>query len=606
MSSEKDDDANYLKGISSFRVPRADTAVAIESFYSSLDCPRSLGLWLLFKNGDHDQVAAATIDPLCYNDPEDFRTAYIATKFLSKYKAFKTTLDLDEIAMTKFLQFEELCAETNSRFRYPLSDPKKTDLTVWLHHAVRQKIERILGEFDEEQFFDFADWGPGASTLIKRKHASSPAKFQYETGITRDLYSLLPIDLLAGVYPAWASQLKAEGYPKYYIGNRVVTVPKDSTTNRVIAIEPGVNLWFQKALGRQIEQKLRKCGIDLRYQSRNQKLCKEGSISSKLATVDVSSASDSLSFAVVEDLLPPKWFSMLNLARSHYGTVRSDTKPIKWEKFSSMGNGFTFQLETLIFYAISSCCVEYVGSDTKVSVYGDDIVVPVECEQPFLVMMDYFGFIVNRRKSHFSSYFRESCGSHFFKGICCKPVFLKEPLLSFLQIVKFYNAVRLLSHRSMSYLACDSRFKRLCNFLIRLVPSALRLRIPSGLGDVGFIGNFDESTPQSLFNTENQLYWEGFQVRTVAESGDYIFRNFQGILLGALWLQQKRSLQIGVSRREQISYSLKPSLAFAGEFGVAGFEDVIPTGNKMPFGGTNLLVLRSVVVSQWYELGPWI
>lgn len=143
------------------------------------------------------------------------------------------------------------------------------------------------------------------------------------------------------------------------MGNKVTTVPKNSKTDRVIAIEPLMNMYVQKGIGGAIRHSLRSVGINLNDQTSNQRLAREGSLQGKLATVDLSSASDSVSLLLVEELLPPDWVAAIKLCRSPCG-VLPDGSVINYQKVSSMGNGFTFELESLIFWAACSSVCQYL------------------------------------------------------------------------------------------------------------------------------------------------------------------------------------------------------------------------------------------------------
>lgn len=597
----------YLKGFRDFRVDSDVTSEAIESFLCALDCPRALTVALLWRNSEHEQLAALEFNPLHYESSAALRDAYTATKFLSKFKGLSLDYDLDEVAMQKFEEFELLCKQTNSRFRNLSLDPKYRGRAVWLHHAVIRKIERILGDFGAEEFFSMPDWGPGATTLIKRRDASSVKKFQCETGITRDLYDLVPLTTLEGFYPLWARQLNLAGYPTFQVGNKVITVPKDAKSNRVIAIEPGINLWFQMAVGKMIARRLRRSGVDLRYQSRNQQLARKGSIDSRLATVDLSSASDSISSSVVEALLPPRWFHLMDACRSHYGVQSSQSR--KWEKFSSMGNGFTFQLESLIFFAVAKSCAEYLHVDTSdVSAYGDDVILPTVCFELFAEMMDFYGFRINRKKSHYDSYFRESCGAHYISGLDVKPVYLKDRLTSVPSVYRFANAVRRLAHRRNEIYGCDARLRPVFELLKSKVPTALRLLIPENLGDGGFIVCFDEATPSRARHGI-----EGYLVPNAVEAAKHRHDESEGYLLASLW-----SLEGSASAEMRELSSLVRATLLDLERGltrsharlkatVDAFSDRSLEGrNSVPLSGrTSVRIVRSLV-QQWYDLGPWI
>jgi len=71
--------SKVCKRIWNFRVDPAVTAGAICSFLESLDCPRSLAVWMLFREGEHQQLAELQFDPFAYNSVGDLRDAYAAT-----------------------------------------------------------------------------------------------------------------------------------------------------------------------------------------------------------------------------------------------------------------------------------------------------------------------------------------------------------------------------------------------------------------------------------------------------------------------------------------------------------------------------------------------
>lgn len=579
-----------LKGIATYRVSEELTTSAVESILKSLDCPRSLAVWLLFKYGEHQQLVDLGTSPTDYSSVEDFRDAYSATELLSKAEFLQLAIDKEKVAIEKFRENEYLCRLTNHRFRNLSVDPQYKGFTVWLHHAVTRKIENILGEFDPQEFFSAPDWGPGASTLISRRHASPSNKFQLETGITRDLYLSFPIEVFADQYPLWADQLLVSGFPRFQVGNRVTTVPKNAKTDRVIAIEPGINLWFQLSIGKMISRRLRRYGIDIRDQSRNQRFAYESSKTDSLVTVDLSAASDTISSLVVRDLLPPRWFEVMDLCRSHFGHIKDEL--IRWNKFSSMGNGFTFPLETLIFYAIAKCCTEYVhGSSREVGAYGDDIVIPRNAFDVFQLAMSFYGFRINLKKSHYDSPFRESCGAHFYAGADAKPIYLKQKLVTLQSVFRLANGVRRLAHRRMSYLACDARLRKPFELLIQSVPKALRYRVPDGFGDGGFVSNFDEATPERARDGI-----EGYRFRHVTEAHPMRRDERVGYLLARLWAAPAPLENISEVARAR----LEAIAQLYGEDLVGGYNSVPQTGSKPR------IRLSKSLASQWYNLGPWI
>jgi len=578
------------RGFQTYRVPDGLNPTVIKDYLEALDCPRALSVWLLFSSGEHDQLTELEFDPNQYVDKDVLRNSYFATKFLSKFDGLTTSFDRDEVALSKFAKCELACGVVNKRFRNLSTDSLFKGPVVWLHNAVKRKIHRILGEFDLEEFLESPDWGPGASTLIKRRDASSQEKFQREAGITRDLYHLFPMAKLGEVYPHWASHLQdmGEAFPTFCVGNKVVTVPKDSSTNRVIAVEPGINLWFQKSIGDMIGRRLLRFGVDLKDQSRNQHLAYLGSKTSELATVDFSSASDTISTAVVEELLPLRWFVVMDASRSKYGLLHGKTQ--RWEKFSSMGNGFTFPLESLIFYACAKACVEYLHVDElPVSVFGDDVILPSSAMQLYTELVSFYGFRVNTKKSHHCGFFRESCGAHYYSGFDLKPVYFRTPLQRVESVYRLANAIRRLAFRQGSSLCCDVRFRTCWNRLVQQVPQGLRLRVPEGFGDGGFVCNFDEATPGRLRHG-----LEGFAFLQYSDVGRYRVMEEPGYLLAELWRLSKRAPR-GPTNRHWLKAIAELTDT---DVGIAGRNAV------------HLHVPRYQLCKsqcrQWPDLGPWL
>lgn len=483
------------------------TDIAILNFLHDLDSPRSLSVWLLYSNKEYHQLVSLEINPMDYNDPSSFRSDYVATEFLSKASFLPLDVSKRVEAQRKFDEFESRCAVTNRRFKSLETNPHYNGLVASTLSSVGVKIQKILGDYSVEEHLDCCDWGPGVSTLLKGAHVSAANKFQFETGITYDTYSLF-CPVLSMAYPAWMYNLHSKnGGVTFQKGNSICFVPKNAKTDRVIAIEPGLNLWLQKGLGVMIKRRLKRFGIDLNTQENNQRLAKLASHDGNLATIDFSSASDSISTEVVRSLLPFDWFRVLDNVRSRM-RLNPDGSTQMWNKFSSMGNGFTFELESLIFYAVA-CCSSNSDDIKDISVFGDDVILPVSAMGTFSTVVEFLGFLVNRKKSFSSSAFRESCGSHYFAGEDVKPLYLKEKIKNVQAVYKLANSIRLYAHRRNHYFGCDAKFRRSVEYLVRRAPPALRLMVPVAdstesfhrnrlFGDCGFISNWDEAAPTYL------------------------------------------------------------------------------------------------------------
>lgn len=530
-----------------------------ENYLHALDTPRSLAVWLLLKNDEHVQLLGLEIDPHDYADPNLFRLDYLATKFLSKADFLNTSIKKDEVAIEKFKDAERQCARTNSRGYHHLT--VNSVIGASLHCAVLRKIDSLLGDFSCHEWFDLSSWGPGASLDVKRPDLSATNKFRRDGGIT-PLLDALTRDLMAVAYPSW----DVSSRKKFHKGSKVITVPKNSKTDRTIAVEPGLNLWFQKGIGEMIRRRLRRVGVNLNNQTRNQKLAKVGSLNGSLATVDFSAASDTVSKATVRELIPERWLDVMERCRTHYG--RRGKEMIAYEKFSSMGNGFTFELESLIFFSIAFCVVQQLGLSTKdVSVYGDDVILPNDAYPLFVKTCEFYGFTVNLEKSFSSSEFRESCGAHWFRGLDCTPFYLKEIIATPLRIYHTANSVRRTAHSGVlkRFPYCDIRFYACWRHL------RFQIRKPNftsaGYGDGAFHVNFDEASPS---RARDGL--EGF------------FTRVEGVVAS--------------------SYECDDAYLLLSRLSTRSLE--MDFGNKVNLTGKTRPKKTRVFVPRWFNFGPWM
>lgn len=495
------------------------TPSVIRKFFSSLDCPRSLACWLLYSHGEHTQLLDLEFRPQDYNSFLEARDSLAATSYLSKFPYLDLTVDRKTTALDKFWKAENVCQLTNERVR------TVKDCEPELFSATR-KIAQILGEFDPEEFVDSSTWGPGATHLLRGHQATATNKFDSDVEITPTCYKFVR-NWVSVAYPL----ISFEGRLRFHNFNKIITVPKNAKTDRVIAIEPSWNLWFQKGVGAMIRRRLKRVGIDLNDQGHNQRLCRLGSKFNNLATIDFSAASDTISSELVLQLLPSRWFNVLYSLRSPLGNIGGDL--IEYEKFSSMGNGYTFELESLIFYALACACVPD-DQHNLVSIYGDDLIIPSAYYDKCRRLFEFCGFSINLQKSFFDGYYRESCGKHYWAGHDITPLYLKELISNESSVYKAHNAIRRYSSRLYSSGdGCDVRFRGICTFLRSYCKRNLRqipLMIPDGFGDGGFVVNFDEACPPRLRHGE-----EGFKIKILIEKPFDHWYDSHGLLLSRLW-----------------------------------------------------------------------
>jgi len=86
-----------------------------------------------------------------------------------------------------------------------------------------------------------------------------------------------------------------------------------------------------------------------------------------------------------------------------------------------------------------------------------------------MLLLEYLGFVANKRKTFWEGPFRESCGTDWFAGANVRPVFMTSPLDSWGRIYDLHNA----SLRRESHV--QQYFAHVRNFLFEVVPASVRL-----------------------------------------------------------------------------------------------------------------------------------
>lgn len=414
---------------------------ALFAFLKNASTPYSLGLWIRFKANDLLSLLDAEPRPLDYVDPHRFALDWACFSFVRKNKWMKLGFDRRAKSIAKALEADARCGETNRRFilrRFTLREEQ-------LLSKVSRKIEQVIGPSPPADWGRHSCWGPGATSTLKGDDVSLDNKLREKRlSVTNRALPFLAKEIGTDLHWARARGIEAEAsfcpLPCEFdvvTCNRVVPVPKTAKADRIIAAEPTGNIFLQKALGKVIRSRLKRFGINLDDQSRNQYLASIA-YNKALATIDLESASDSLSIELVFDLLPIEWANLLDSLRVSSSRY-PDGRVLRNEKFSSMGNGFTFELESLVFYAIAF--VANGESDEFLSVFGDDIIVPQRSAPACIQLLELCGFRVNASKSFIEGNFYESCGRHYFKGLDVTPPYQKESLLFLSERIRCANRI---------------------------------------------------------------------------------------------------------------------------------------------------------------------
>jgi len=358
------------------------------------------------------------LDPVVaedFNCPAAYAEFSLPMDLVRKSKVLQLGVDTREAALVRFHDAERLCAATNRRLMISRDPNGRLGELI---HRVRKDLAANLPEVTPDlldKFVEAGGWGGGVTSSVKggdRRFSSKLVSHQHATT------ALLPV---ARALMAEVTGMDGELSVRDY--NTVAFVPKDAKTDRAIAVEPSINAYLQRGAGLILRKSLRRMGVDLVHgQLRNAALAKAGSETGAFATIDLEMASDTMAYKLLDYLLPPDWVSLLKLLRTSHYTL--DGKSFhRYEKWSSMGNGYTFELESLIFAALVRASVNRGDSW---AVYGDDLIVPTYAVPDLASLLEFLGFVLNAKKTFFSGPFRESCGKDYFRGVAVRGFFLKE------------------------------------------------------------------------------------------------------------------------------------------------------------------------------------
>jgi hypothetical protein len=344
--------------------------------------------------------------------------------FFKKNNVFSTD-ECEQNAIKAFFKAEKLCAITNRRldWYYLKRDRLDPDLQLYMRR-VERRISNVLGPI--EPFID-------ALPRLIRVTAGATASSSRRNSLPALKLSLKPA-CSSGAVPLIHALYRYFGFeqvrPNITNTNRIEIVPKNFTTGRTIAAEAEGNTALQLAADEYGKGRLRlKTGVNLSSQVQNQREALKGSLDGDIATLDLVQASDTAAYNAVAWVFPYDWFKYLDSIRSKQGNVPTfaggkrtkDRTTITYNKFSSMGNGSTFVIETLIFEA---CC--YAVGSRKHAVYGDDITIESKFVEPVTKLLRFLGFNLNVAKSFVTGPFRESCGKNYYSGVDITPFYLRE------------------------------------------------------------------------------------------------------------------------------------------------------------------------------------
>lgn len=401
--------------------------------------------------------------------------------FLSKFAHGHTT-EADSAALSLMLQFNEACR--NWAPPTPENDLDALLLGEFESQFKTLTDDAVEGEsyYDRDLIFSNMNVGPGASVGVDGTSYYEKVASSRMTCTDVSLYEYYS-------YGVSCSRLEADtegcrsslfGDCEIVEGSKLSFAPKKREISRVICTEPSLNLMLQKGLGACIELVLeRHFGVSLDLQpERNRQLAWLGSWSGLYATLDSRSFSDLISVGFCNRYMGRKLLRLVMKFRSPKCRL-PDGSLLDLHMIGTMGNGFTFPLQTLIGACVIRTAYVVAGLPLKratcytpgnFGVFGDDIVVETKTYDLVVRLLTLLGHQVNTDKSFASGPFRESCGGDFVTGYDVRGVYMKHPLRAPQEYYKLHNRLLTWSLRHDVPLPRTLKLLRCCTDVLFVPP----------------------------------------------------------------------------------------------------------------------------------------
>jgi hypothetical protein len=368
-------------------------------------------------------------------DEHTFHSDPLATALLLfRYGKRYSPLQADKLRTASLTNFVAMQKQLKFSERRPTSS--------FIDERVRDAISRLIpwdslcDELEKVPIWDIV-FTPGVSfdtraDLVSKLKSVAKARVEY-------FYQPFGIPMVSNM-----GEEEMQYWGKYsdyeYHTVRIAAVPKNYKTARIIAPEDVV----RQAYARRyfiIMDRYTPAMVNLHDQSENQERARLGSIDGSMATIDLSSASDSITKSMLVSYFPDRFVRIMERVLPTHYVYEGKTRQLF--SAATMGNSVTFWLESILFTGITvaatECYTRLAGVECDYSlihVYGDDIIADAHAAPTVMEWLERIGFSVNEDKSYFNlpecdengdplptHYFRESCGEEYYDGTCVSSLY---------------------------------------------------------------------------------------------------------------------------------------------------------------------------------------
>lgn len=398
----------------------------------------------LYSNLLQDLKPFLSEDP--YGSEKAFACHSLASSLLKKFTDDEDERVTYQRAYAKFLRLNEEVASYTVAPNTSLDEVLLNETKLAFRKFFDDAMDRNTCWWTLSECFARGRPGPGASLKANGNDFYTKLFSSPMSTTSRGLYDHFTDALTSDPLWAVAELQRDQLYGTTVVrGNRLSFVPKTREIARTICTEPNLNMFYQLGLAGHIEDGLKRSfGISLATQpDKNRAFARAGSYPDHFmascphgyATIDLESASDTFSLTLLDFLLSKQSaiYGLLHLLRSREATFQDVSVPL--HMVSTMGNGFTFPLQTLLF----TCAVvavfrsfdvkpnfrDTISRGGNCGVFGDDIIVPNFMFERMCHLLKLLGFRPNDAKSFSRGPFRESCGHDYFNGLNVRGVYIK-------------------------------------------------------------------------------------------------------------------------------------------------------------------------------------